>query len=128
MALLKLETKADLDKARFNILTSLLRLRQICCHPGLVSANSDDAESAKMNALLDLVEPLAAEGHKVLIFSQFVGMLSRIERELAARLGDSCRLFMLTGQTGHHLHDTWILGARNFFDFLQQVHFRGCIQ
>ena len=99
MALLKLETKADLDKARFNILTSLLRLRQICCHPGLISANSDTAESAKMNALMDLVEPLAAEGHKVLIFSQFVGMLSRIERELAARLGDSCRLFMLTGQT-----------------------------
>jgi hypothetical protein len=99
MALLKLETKADLDKARFNILTSLLRLRQICCHPGLVSAKATDAESAKMNALMDLIEPLAAEGHKVLVFSQFVEMLSRIEKELAEKLGDTCKLFKLTGQT-----------------------------
>ena len=99
MALLKLTTKADLDKARFNILTSLLRLRQICCHPGLVSEKADKAESAKMNALIDLIEPLAAEGHKVLVFSQFVEMLSRIEVELATRLGDTCKLFKLTGQT-----------------------------
>jgi SNF2 family DNA or RNA helicase len=99
MALLKLESKADLDKARFNILTSLLRLRQICCHPGLVSEKADTAESAKMNALIDVIEPLAAEGHKVLVFSQFVEMLNRIEKELTARLGDSCRLFKLTGQT-----------------------------
>ena len=99
MALLKLNTKADLDKARFNILTSLLRLRQICCHPGLVSAKADKADSAKMNALIDIIEPLAAEGHKILIFSQFVEMLSRIEVELATRLGETCKLFKLTGQT-----------------------------
>ena len=99
MALLKLTTKAELDKGRFNILTSLLRLRQICCHPGLVSEKADKAESAKMNALMDLIEPLAAEGHKVLVFSQFVEMLNRIEVELAARLGDTCKLFKLTGQT-----------------------------
>ncbi len=99
MALLKLTSKADLDKSRFNILTSLLRLRQICCHPGLVSEKADKAESAKMNALIDLIEPLAAEGHKVLVFSQFVEMLARIEVELASRLGDTCKLFKLTGQT-----------------------------
>ena len=34
-----------------------------------------DAESAKLNALLDLLEPLMEEGHKVLVFSQFVTML-----------------------------------------------------
>ena len=99
MALLKLESKADLDKARFNILTSLLRLRQICCHPGLVSTKADNAESAKMNALIDIIEPLAAEGHKILVFSQFVDMLNRIEKDLASRLGDTCKLFKLTGQT-----------------------------
>ncbi len=99
VALLKLSSKADLDKARFNILTSLLRLRQICCHPGLVSEKADKAESAKMNALIDIIEPLVAEGHKILVFSQFVEMLSRIETELTTRLGDTCKLFKLTGQT-----------------------------
>jgi SNF2 family DNA or RNA helicase len=34
--LLKVQTKTDLDQFRFHFLTSLLRLRQICCHPALV--------------------------------------------------------------------------------------------
>ena len=34
--LLKVKTENSLDKHRFNFLTSLLRLRQICCHPALV--------------------------------------------------------------------------------------------
>ncbi len=95
-ALLGLETKADLDKQRFNILTSLLRLRQICCHPALVSEKSADAESAKFNALFDLLEPLVEEGHKVLVFSQFVEMLSIIRAEVTKR---EWKQFLLTGQT-----------------------------
>ena len=95
-AILKIETSKELDKQRFNVLTSLLRLRQICCHPGLVSEDHGHADSAKLDALTDLLEPLMEEGHKVLVFSQFVEMLERVEREVDARGWDS---FMLTGET-----------------------------
>jgi len=78
------------------VLTSLLRLRQICCHPGLVSDEHGHEESAKMEALIDLLEPLIERGQKVLVFSQFVEMLTRIEREVDARNWTS---FVLTGET-----------------------------
>jgi hypothetical protein len=95
-ALMKIKTARELDKDRFNVLTSLLRLRQICCHPGLVSEEHGYADSAKLEALTDLLEPLMEQGHKVLVFSQFVDMLERVERELDARDWTS---FMLTGET-----------------------------
>ena len=95
-ALLKINTAKQLDGARFNILTSLLRLRQICCHPALVSTKAADAESTKLNALLDLLEPLIEEGHKVLVFSQFVEMLALIRAEIVKREWPH---FILTGST-----------------------------
>jgi hypothetical protein len=73
--LLGLKSKQQLNDQRFNILTSLLRLRQICCHPVLADENQRDAEAAKVTALEELLEPLMEEGHKVLVFSQFVTML-----------------------------------------------------
>jgi hypothetical protein len=94
--LLKLKTAKELDGARFNILTSLLRLRQICCHPGLVDVNAMDEPSAKVEALLDLLEPLIEEGRKVLVFSQFVGVLEILKEAIEKR---EWRHFMLTGQT-----------------------------
>jgi SNF2 family DNA or RNA helicase len=104
--LLKAETSQQLDKLRFNILTSLLRLRQICCHPRLLGLEEakpkkgDKAapavESAKVSALMELLEQLMEEGQKVLVFSQFVEMLEIIEEEIAKR---EWRSFKLTGQT-----------------------------
>ncbi len=73
--LLGLNSNKQLNDRRFHVLTSLLRLRQICCHPALVDGKLREAESAKVVALLDLLEPLMEEGHKVLVFSQFVTML-----------------------------------------------------
>jgi SNF2 family DNA or RNA helicase len=83
--LLGLKTDKDLNKQRFNFLTSLLRLRQICCHPALVDASLRAAESAKVNALIDLLEPLMEEGHKVLVFSQFVTMLDLLRETVQQR-------------------------------------------
>ncbi len=94
--LLKVENARQFDRERFNILQSLLRLRQICCDPRLVSTTLIKPASAKLEALLDTVEPLVAEGHRVLIFSQFVRMLELIRDELAAR---AIGHLMLTGQT-----------------------------
>jgi SNF2 family DNA or RNA helicase len=81
---------------RFNILASLLRLRQICCHPALVDAAHADLPSAKLDALLERLEDLRDEGHQVLVFSQFVGMLELIRPRLAAA---GIEHLMLTGQT-----------------------------
>lgn len=94
--LLNMQTQADLNRDRFNVLTSLLRLRQICCHPALVNPSLRHAGSAKLEALTDLVEPLIEEGHKVLVFSQFVTLLD-IVRDLAVE--KEWPHFYLTGQT-----------------------------
>ena len=82
--LLKVATQKQLNKDRFHFLTSLLRLRQICCHPRLVKADSK-AASAKVEALLDQLEPLMEEGHKVLVFSQFVTLLDLLKDALAEK-------------------------------------------
>ena len=98
-ALLMLKSNKELDKERFNILTSLLRLRQICCHPALVgkaAKKPDINESAKLAALIDVIEPLMGEGHKVLVFSQFVSMLEIIQKEIVSREWPH---YILTGQT-----------------------------
>jgi SNF2 family DNA or RNA helicase len=95
-ALLNIQTTRELDKKRFNILTSLLRLRQICCHPALVNEKLANAESAKLTALFDLLEPIIAEGHKVLVFSQFIQMLDLIRGEIEGR---QWPCFFLSGET-----------------------------
>ena len=94
--LLKANTSKALDGMRFHILSSLLRLRQICCHPSLIGSKDKKPESAKLDALMDLLEPLMEEGYKVLIFSQFVEMLELIKTEITTREWPQ---FLLTGST-----------------------------
>jgi hypothetical protein len=94
--LLGISTDRALDAVRFNVLASLLRLRQICCHPALVDPAHRELPSAKLEALLEQLEELRDEGYQVLVFSQFVGMLEIIrERLVAAGIGH----LMLTGAT-----------------------------
>lgn len=94
--LLGIETDRALDKMRFNVLASLLRLRQICCHPALVDPAHAALPSAKLDALLERLDELREEGHQVLVFSQFVEMLELIRQRLeAAKIGH----LILTGAT-----------------------------
>jgi hypothetical protein len=94
--LLGVDSAAALAPVRFNVLTSLLRLRQICCHPGLVDPAHRGLPSAKLEALLERLEELRDEGHQVLVFSQFVEMLEIIRDRLAAAgIGH----LLLTGRT-----------------------------
>ena len=93
--LLRVDTQKQLAQERFHFLTSLLRLRQICCHPRLVKPDSK-AESAKLESLLDTLEPLIEEGHKVLVFSQFVEMLGLIREKITER---EWPMFYLAGDT-----------------------------
>jgi SNF2 family DNA or RNA helicase len=80
---------------RIEVLAALTRLRQICCHPRLV-AGGGELGSGKLDALFELLEPLLAEGHKVLVFSQFVRFLELVRAELDAR---GMRSHVLTGET-----------------------------
>lgn len=66
---------------RFKILAQLTKLRQICCDPRLCYENYR-GDSAKLETCMELLESGAAGGHKILLFSQFVSMLSLIEDRL----------------------------------------------
>jgi len=95
-ALLGLDSDEAVKKNSFAILQGLMRLRQICCHPGLIDPKYLKDESAKMESLFYLLDQLHEEGHKVLVFSQFVSMLDLIK----ARLELENRPYnYLTGQT-----------------------------
>jgi len=70
--------------SQITILDALLKLRQVCCDPALVKSDEARAvrRSAKRERLLELLKELAAEGRRVLVFSQFVEMLNLIKGDL----------------------------------------------
>ena len=80
-ALLKQIGEVGLDKSRMNVLEGLMKLRQIACHPLLVE-NGFAHKVGKYEMLIEYLEELLAEGHKVLVFSQFVRMLTIIRKYL----------------------------------------------
>jgi superfamily II DNA or RNA helicase len=82
-----------LARSKIHVLAALTRLRQICCHPALVG---NDSDSGKTETLFELLEPLLAEGQKVLVFSQFVQMLKLLETECGKR---QIPIHVLTGET-----------------------------
>jgi superfamily II DNA or RNA helicase len=90
-----LQTVAEkgLAQSKIHVLAALTRLRQICCHPQLVG---NDAASGKTETLFELLDPLLAEGQKVLVFSQFVQVLKLLELECQQR---QIKTHLLTGQT-----------------------------
>ena len=73
----EIESKG-LNKSKFKVLEGLTKLRQIACHPGLVNKSYTDS-SGKFDGLIEMVEEIISENHKVLIFSQFVQMLQIIK-------------------------------------------------
>lgn len=63
-----------IKKSGFKVLEGLLRLRQICNHPALVD-NKYKRKSGKFEEFKDMIMQVVEEGHKILVFSQFVKML-----------------------------------------------------
>jgi non-specific serine/threonine protein kinase len=82
--LLGLIETEGMNDVRFKILEGLLRLRQIAIHPALVEKNYR-GEAPKFEVLLETLETLQAEGHKALVFSQFVETLKLLKCELDER-------------------------------------------
>ncbi|OFL50263.1 MULTISPECIES: DEAD/DEAH box helicase [unclassified Streptococcus] len=88
-------TDQEFQRSRVEILSGLMRLRQICDTPALFMDDYQGA-SGKLDSLRDLLLQVADGGHRVLIFSQFKGMLEKIEKELPD-LGLTS--FKITGST-----------------------------
>jgi len=87
-----------LARSHITILDALLKLRQVCCDPRILSLQQAKKveESAKLVLLMDMLPKMVEEGRRVLIFSQFTKMLALIENEIKAR---SISYTKLTGQT-----------------------------
>jgi SNF2 family DNA or RNA helicase len=73
-----------LAKSRMLVLTSLLRLRQVCCDLRLLKSENINPRTAsgKLDMFGELLEEVIDGGHRVLVFSQFVSMLKLIEERL----------------------------------------------
>jgi SNF2 family DNA or RNA helicase len=88
-----------LARSQIQVLDALLKLRQVCCDPRLVKAApgvTKAAGSAKLELLMEMLPELLEEGRRVLLFSQFTGMLALIEAALRER---NIAFATLTGQT-----------------------------
>lgn len=74
-----------IGRSHISVLHALLRLRQVCCDPRLLKENADQKNiptSAKLETLVHLIHDVVDGGHKILVFSQFVKMLTLVRKEL----------------------------------------------
>ncbi|WP_219838360.1 DEAD/DEAH box helicase [Paenibacillus sp. R14(2021)] len=77
------------------ILSTLTKLKQVCDHPSLLLKEDrdflpsawDPERSNKVLRLLEMVEEIAAEGERCLIFTQYVEMGATLKRLLEERIG-----------------------------------------
>ncbi|WP_414683694.1 DEAD/DEAH box helicase [Microbacterium sp.] len=87
----------DLDRNRFIVFRSLTLLRMLSLSAELIDPAHAHMPSAKLDALLEQLPDLTAEGHRALVFSQFTSFLDLAEDRLQdagipyARLDGSTR-------------------------------------
>lgn len=100
MKIAKKEAKEEIElngvkNSQIKILALLMRLRQICCHPGLFIENYE-GESSKLNQCIEIIKDAVLGGHKILLFSGYSSMFWYLEKELKEA---NIRFLKLTGQT-----------------------------
>ena len=91
-------SERGLARCSIFILDALLKLRQICCDPRLLTMESARGieESAKLELLMELLPEMIEEGRRILLYSQFTSMLELIEQAVA-QIG--IQFAKLTGST-----------------------------
>jgi len=82
----------DLSKNRFEIFRSLTLLRQVSLDPSLIDAKYSNVPSTKLDALMGMVGDIVADGHRVLIFSQFTRFLTSASDRLKLAGVEHCYL------------------------------------
>jgi superfamily II DNA or RNA helicase len=70
--------KLDQGASTLSILEGLLRLRQACCHVGLLPGHNATT-SSKIELLIESLERSISQGHRALVFSQWTSLLDAIE-------------------------------------------------
>lgn len=88
-------------KNRFVVLSSLMKLRLLACHPALTQ-HEWDGGSGKFEQVCEMLNQIVSEGHKVLVFSQFVKHLNLVAQHLQ---NQSIAFVCLTGQLSQTQRD-----------------------
>ena len=88
-------TEESFRQNKIELLSELMKIRQICCDPSLCLEDYDGG-SAKREACLDLIRSAMEGEHKILVFSQFTSMLELLEQDLQAQ---QISYYKITGAT-----------------------------
>ena len=89
----ELAGESNSGKQQIQVLTALLKLRQVCCDPQLIGEPT--ISSAKRQHCIEMISELVAEGRSMLVFSQFTSMLDLLARDLQEK---NIPYLMLTGE------------------------------
>jgi len=111
--LLSFNSNSDEQSSRIEVLSILLRLRQVCCDVNLVQPVHKQIEndsSGKIDPMMSIVRSSASSGGKVLIFSQFVKMLRLIDNVLSENNID---FYSLDGSTPRVKRDSQVQAFQN---------------
>ena len=112
-----------INRSKIHVLEALLRLRQAACDGRLVNPKQG-VRGAKLDLLLEQLEEVIGEGHKVLVFSQFTSLLALLQQDLYKKKiryeyldgktqdrkscvnrfqkDDKCQLFLISLKAGGH--------------------------
>ena len=82
----------DFSANRFEIFQSLTLLRQAALDISLIDPDVEGVPSSKLDALMDMLSEIVADGHRVLVFSQFTRFLGLARSRLTAEGISSCYL------------------------------------
>ncbi len=90
------------------VLSTLLKLKQICNHPAhfVADGSSLPGRSGKLERLEEMLEEALAAGDKALIFTQFAEMGTMLRHHLQERLG--CEVLFLHGGTSKKQRDAMV--------------------
>jgi superfamily II DNA or RNA helicase len=110
----KLRTAYGKRQHKLQIFTEITRLRRFCCHPRLVFPDAP-LEASKLAAFLELAEELRDNGHRALVFSQFVDFLELVREALDER---GIRYSYLDGSTPKEVRHTRVEAFQNGKDEL----------
>jgi SNF2 family DNA or RNA helicase len=86
----------EFKQNKFQMLSELMKIRQVCCDPSLCFENYK-GDSSKLETCMELVKNAIEGGHRILLFSQFTSMLEILEKRL-----QECGIeyYMFTGSVG----------------------------
>ncbi|GAB3610390.1 DEAD/DEAH box helicase [Humibacter ginsengiterrae] len=74
----------DLNRQRFIVYRSITLLRMLAVDASLIDPANEGVPSTKLDALLDQLSDVLAEGHRALVFSQFTSYLAKVAARLDA--------------------------------------------